>query len=97
MLFLDEIKARLSLPTPAFWKKLQKRTAATSAGFTGLTVAVASFNNHLPAIVPTIIGGAAVFFGSVASICPLAIEDPAALNFAPPVAAACPVYRGGKQ
>jgi hypothetical protein len=72
---LTEIKARLSMPTPAFWKKLQKRTAATSAAFATLTVTVASISNHLPAVLPMALGYVASFFGGIAAICSLAIDD----------------------
>lgn len=85
---LAEIKARLSLPSPAFFKKIQKRTAGTAAAFTTLTVTVASIQNHLPAILPTILGGCAVFFGGISSACSLAVDDPTQL--APPPAAALP-------
>jgi hypothetical protein len=72
---LAEIKARLTLPTPRFWKKVQKRTAATSAAFTTLTVGVASISSHVPAILPTVFGYAAAFFGGIAAICSLAVDD----------------------
>ena len=91
MLFFDEIKARLSVPMPNFWKKLQKRSAATSAAFTTLTVTVASIQNHLPAILPTILGGCAAFFGGVSAVCSLAVDDPTALTPGPTVAATEPV------
>ncbi|RYY13048.1 MAG: hypothetical protein EOO36_16485 [Cytophagaceae bacterium] len=81
---LAEIKARLTLPTPAFWKKVQKRTAATSAAFTTLTVAVASIANHLPAVLPSVLGYAAAFFGGIAAICSLAVDDAAQLPTTPP-------------
>lgn len=80
---LAEVKARLTLPTPAFWKKIQKRTAATSAAFTTLTVGVATISNHLPAILPTALGYAAAFFGGIAAICSLAVDDPAQLPSTP--------------
>lgn len=76
---LTEIKARLSLPMPLFWKKLQKRTAATSAAFGALTVTVSTIANHLPAIVPTALGYATAIFGGIAAACTLAVDDPAAL------------------
>ncbi len=82
---LAEIKARLSLPSPAFWKKVQKRTAGGAAAFTTLTVTVASIQNHLPAILPTVLGGCAAFLGGISSACSLAVDDPAQL--APPPAA----------
>ena len=82
---LAEIRARLSLPTPAFWKKLQKRTAAASASFAALTVTVASIQNHLPNILPTILGGCAAFLGGISSVCSLAVDDPTVLvAVAPP-------------
>ena len=80
---LHELKQRLTLPTPAFWKKVQKRTAATSAAFTTLTVGVASISNHLPAILPTVLGYAAAFFGGSAAICSLAVDDATAITPAP--------------
>jgi hypothetical protein len=80
---LHELKQRLTLPTPAFWKKVQKRTAATSAAFTTLTVAVASISNHLPPILPTVMGYAAAFFGGIAAICSLAVDDATAITPAP--------------
>ena len=70
-----EIKARLSMPTPAFWRTLQKRTAATSAAFATLTVTVASISNHLPGFLATALAGAATFFGGIAAVCPLAVDD----------------------
>lgn len=79
---LHEIRHRLNLPTPAFWKRVQKRTAATSAAFTTLTVAVASISNTLPPVLPTALGWAAAFFGGIAAICSLAVDDPSQL---PPV------------
>ncbi len=79
---LTELKKRIALPMPAFWKKLQKRTAATSAAFTALTVAVSAFENHLPAILPTVLGYAAAFFGAISATCTLAVDDPA--QIAPP-------------
>ncbi|TGE05542.1 hypothetical protein [Hymenobacter fodinae] len=72
---LDEIKARLSLPTPAFWKKVQKRTAAASAAFTTLTVTVATISDKLPPVLPTILACAAALFGGIAAICSLAVDD----------------------
>ena len=84
-----EIRSRLSLPTPAFWKTTQKRTAATSAAFAALTITVASINNHLPAVLPTVLGYAASFFGGISAICSLAVDDsvPLAIVVAPVQAA----------
>lgn len=79
---LAEIRARLVAPTPLFWKKLQKRSAATSAAFATLTVTVASISNHLPAILPTALGYAAAFFGGIAAVCSLAIDDSVPLTVA---------------
>lgn len=73
---------------PAFWKKLQKRTAATSAAFTALTVAVSAFESHMPAILPTVLGYAAAMFGGVSAVCMLAVDDPAQLT--PPAEPAAP-------
>lgn len=70
-----EIRSRLSKPTPAFWRTLQKRTAATSAAFATLTVTVASISNHLPGFLATALAGAATFFGGIAAVCPLAVDD----------------------
>jgi hypothetical protein len=80
---LTEIKQRLTLPTPAFWKKVQKRTAATSVAFTALTVTVASISAHLPPILPTVLGCTATFFGGIAAICSLAVDDATAITPAP--------------
>jgi hypothetical protein len=85
--FFTEISHRLTLPTPAFWKKLQKRSAATSAAFTTLTVGVASIANTLPPILPTVLGYMAASFGAVAAICSLAVDDPAQLPTPEPPAA----------
>lgn len=86
---LHEIKQRLTLPTPAFWKKVQKRTAGTAAAFTALTVTVASLSNHLPAILPTVTGYLAAFFGGISAICSLAVDDPAQIA-APPTEPSLP-------
>jgi hypothetical protein len=82
--FLTELSHRLTLPTPIFWKKLQKRTAATSAAFTTLTVGVASISNTLPPILPTVLGYLAASFGAIAAICSLAVDDPAQLPASEP-------------
>ena len=76
---IAEIKARIARPMPFFWKKLQKRSAATSAAFTALVIATASLSTHLPAILPTVFSYAAAFFGTVAATCMLAVDDPAGL------------------
>ena len=84
---LHEIKQRLTLPTPLFWKKVQKRSAATAASFTALTVTLASLATHLPsklAFLTTAAAIAAAFFGGISAICSLAVDDPAQL--APPPA-----------
>ena len=86
---IAEIAARIALPMPLFWKKLQKRSAATSAIFTTLTVTVSSLvspANHLSAWLPTVLGYAAAFFGAVAATCALAVDDPAALPVTEPAA-----------
>ena len=75
---LAEIKARLSLPTPAFWQKLQRRTGAASAAFAALTITVASLS-HLPALLATGLGYAAAFFGGISAICSLAVDNPVPL------------------
>ena len=79
---LAEIRSRLSAPTPLFWKKLQKRSAATSAAFATLTVTVASISNHLPAILPTVLGYGAAFFGGIAAMCSLTVDDAVLLTAA---------------
>jgi hypothetical protein len=83
---IHELKARMALPTPAFWRKIQKRTAATSAGFTTLTVSLAALSDHMPsklAFLTTAAGFAAAFFGGIAAVCSLAVDDPSALPEAP--------------
>ncbi|SDZ00757.1 hypothetical protein, partial [Hymenobacter psychrophilus] len=89
---LDEIKQRLTMPTPAFWKKLQKRAAATAGLFGTLTVTVASLSSHLPAIVPQVFAFATAFFGGIAAICSLAVDDPAALTAPPAPVEPLPTY-----
>jgi hypothetical protein len=76
---ITEMKARLARPMPLFWKKMQKRSAATSAAFATLVVTVSAFSNHLPAILPTVFSYAAAFFGGIAAVCTLAVDDPATL------------------
>jgi hypothetical protein len=79
---LHELKQRLTLPTPAFWKKVQRRSAATAASFTALTVTLASLATHLPsglAFLTTAAAVAAAFFGGIAAICSLAVDDPSAI------------------
>ena len=82
---LTEIKARLARPMPFFWKKLQKRSAATSAAFGALTVTVSAIANHLPAILPTALGYLTAFFGAIAATCTLAVDDPTTLPTAEPL------------
>jgi hypothetical protein len=81
--FFTELSHRLTLPTPTFWKRLQKRTAATSAAFTTLTVAVASLSS-LPPIIPTACGYIAASFGAIAAACSLAVDDATQLPTAEP-------------
>lgn len=83
---ITEMKARLARPMPQFWKKLQKRSAATSAAFATLVVTVSAIENHLPAILPTVLSYAAAFFGGIAAVCTLAVDDPATLPAAEPSA-----------
>lgn len=80
---LHELKTRLQLPTPAFWKKVQRRTAAASVAFGALTVTVSSIANHLPAILPTILGYATAFFGGIAAMTMLTVDDPAQIPAEP--------------
>ena len=79
-----EMLARFARPMPAFWKKVQKRSAATSAAFATLVVTVSAFSAHLPAILPTVLSYAAAFFGGIAAVCTLAVDDPASLPAAEP-------------
>lgn len=90
---LTEIKARMGLPTPAFWKKVQRRSAATSAAFTTLTVSLAALADHMPsklAFLTTAAGFAAAFFGGIAAICSLAVDDPTQLPEPTPNAPSAP-------
>lgn len=83
---IHEIKARMALPTPAFWRKIQRRSAGTSAAFTVLTTTLASLADHMPsklAFLTTAAGFGAAFFGGIAAICSLAVDDPASLPTAP--------------
>ena len=79
----DEIFARLARPMPTFWKKLQKRSAATAGAFGALTVTVASFSSF-PAVLATVLSYAAAFFGGISAICLLAVDDPSTLPTAEP-------------
>lgn len=77
-----EAKARLSLPTPPFFKKVQARAAKTSAAFLALTTLLASLATLLPATtVFTALavgtGVATAFFGGVAALCTLVVDNPA--------------------
>lgn len=85
-----EARARLSLPTPLFFKTVQSRAAKTSAAFVGVTTLLASLATHLPSklgFLSATSAAAAAFFGGVAALCSLAVEEPAAI----PAAAAAVV------
>lgn len=90
---LAEAKARLGLPTPAFWKKVQRRATGTAVAFTGLTMTLATISNSVPsfpAFLATAAGVCAAFFGGIAAICSLAVDDPTALPSPEPPPPASP-------
>jgi hypothetical protein len=97
MILLHELKHRVNLPTPAFWRKIRARCLATSAGFTTLTITLASLSTHLPsslAVLTTISAVAAAFFGGIGTVCGLAVDDPTQIPPAP-AAPAAPVAEAG--
>lgn len=75
-----EIKARLALPTPQFFKLLQRRLAKTSGAFLGLTVLIATLTTYvpsLPGLLAYVCGLCTTGLGFGAAILSLAVEDPA--------------------